>query len=819
MHSQFFNIMIKLSLLIVAGLTSVPLYANFQTTDFRVYCGEPNFNKSADQGILDGISSYFPDPSSQNVDTQGCLPKDKISKIESWAHNMAEELNTWGFPDNPSFSLTTDPETNQQYYRIYVFTLPKGKYASSVTDKGKSWIQVNVGFVESNSIMPEYFQFVAIAHELFHVVDAYTNLTKELANRGAKGSNKGIDWVREGMANAFAYKEANKIFPPYTSNEYKLPYGLRAYYNYKHTLQTKEKKPGYATSHFWLHIAELYNNGELKYLKKFLNDVPPDSDVNSDISGLNWYTWLKEGLKTEFDRSTGMVFANFLTEFSSWGSSRYKRTKFESGEWLRKGFGGCQEVKLNLMDNEKTIHIDLPSYTGACIKVVTQTKSGFWSNLSMDAKIKNFVPLESYSNNAEDNYELSIDGLYLGLSMSDGVVDPKIIGKRIKPWNCYGSEKSFAEKAKIPACLMEPRIDELKKKKEKNIAEWNIYDQKPSTGDTITSYYILSYVPDTTNVSYHSKAVNLEISIGIAQSKLNLNSPTGSGERKRVKAAASITPTPDNRPPAIGMSMSDLMTQSPMEMLSKGLLTGQIGNMIKLPAVGGKDGISMLSISINDEESDEPIENLMLVFKPEVPFGFTGKQKAILSGNSKKDPYKVYILKDKQKLIDVTFVKFDKESLIIKINGKFCIMDTQKIIQSRGKNLCTSEGSINGTISLPFGWRYDPKQTPKALRTAGMKEFERLKQNRLHSMGFPMGNIPSTESTPPSAFSSGQQNSSASSISSDCACSCEELFEFTKFKDEIKKSKQVKQIQASIPKLMQMANCKRKCKKAYKKCR
>lgn len=797
MHSQFFNIILRISILLLLGFFTVPLYANFQTTNFRVYCGEPV------QGVINNSLS------------QECLPEDKITKLESWAKDMAEELNTWELPDNPRFVLLTDPQTGEQYYPLYVFEMPEKKYASNVTDYGKTWIQINSRFVDTASMMPEYFQFVAIAHELFHVADAYTNLTKELANRGAKGSNKGIDWVREGMASAFSYSEANKVFPPYTSKKYDTPYGLRAYYNYKHKLQTKEKKPGYKTSHFWLHVAELYNNGDLKYLKNFLSDVPPDSNVPSDISFLNWYTWLKKGLKTEFDRSTGMVFANFLTEFSSWGSSRYKRT-YSNGEWLRKGFGECQEVELNLMDNEKTININLPSYTGACIKVITQTQSGFWSNLSMDAKIKDFVPLEIYSNNAEDNHELSTDGLYLGLSMSDGVIDPKIIGKRIKPWNCYGSERSFAEKAKIPACLMEPRVDELKKKKEKNIAEWNIYDQKPSTGDTITSYYILSYIPDTTDISYHSKAVNLEISVGIAQSKLNLSSPTGSGERKRVKAATSVTPTPDNRPPAIGMTMSDLMTQSPMEMLSKGLATGQIGNMIKLPSVGGKNGISMLSISINDEKTDEPIENLMLVFKPEVPFGFTGKQKAILSGNSKKEPYKLYILKDKKKLIDVTFVKFNKESLIVKINGKFCIMDTQKIIRSRAKNLCTSEGSINGTISLPFGWRYDPKKTPKALRTAGMKEFERLKQDKLQSMGSPTGNMPSAGSTPLSSSSSGQQSSSASSISSDCTCSCEEFFKFKKMTKEIKKSTKMP---SNFSQFMQMATCQKKCRKTYKKCK
>lgn len=175
-----------------------------------------------------------------------------------------------------------------------------------------------------------------LAHELFHMIQG----TYDVRYGSIRMFHDASDVVLEGGADGAAMYLVSQRFPEHLPMREDSLGWLGAFPYHKPLVDASRDKKitfgdPYQTMSFWFHLAERY--GSLAVIEGLLRHRL------EAVSRTGRLMWLEAGLRSGRGFGKGLVelFPHFLTEFASYGESRYGGVS--SDKWLVTVLGGCRE--------------------------------------------------------------------------------------------------------------------------------------------------------------------------------------------------------------------------------------------------------------------------------------------------------------------------------------------------------------------------------------------------------------------------------------------------------------------------------------------
>ena len=671
-----------------------------------------------------------------------------------------------------------------------------------------NWIALNANTNLTNRLL----QYKSIAHELFHAIQH-----QSLFKKGLCSVEK---WIHEGTADAAGFflmekksREDNLSIPATLKNE--KFYGIRPYdvpldedtswnipevkarfgqkiqgYN---TLEINSYF-GYRTSSFWRYLMDRYDLTMQAYDPRRLLALSTSVLNRPYTSNTLWLDWVAEGVEDNFG-AFQHAYGEFLAEFAAWPGSKYKQLSFNDVEL--KGFGGCEPVVLSYA-NQSTKEIILKPHTGSnfafypisgrCIQVTVNDVKG--------KKVK--LQLEAHASSSD-----IAEQLVLGFAREEheerGRNQASPYRNTVLEDDCYSYARTKPKD--IFPCLFYGKVKERKgEQPTTGIRTWRFEARKAKHSTLITTFILTNVDPITAGNTKEIK--ELKVFIGFPKS----TGKTRKGAQLGIPETFNLGELPDMTIPR-RQALYGIKKKSAIS-------TGYSMNL-------GPIQVAALDDAGNKTETYAitPLES--------VAFGQTGPFKAMVmvgnqgaqSGLSTRIIGSTYCATDSQLGSIGTITRSDDEILEIAIDTPLCQLSTFDIMAC--EDGCPIVDHFQGTISLPFGWRYFAENEVEDLVTPGVL----LDIDRYHHevFGTPLqglsgsGSGESGSGGGDAAGGSGSGNTGGSGAGQGgtmsmppCDCSCEAY-------EKLKKAKHAKPPDFTF--LGQMMQCAQQCAKPFRDCR
>lgn len=661
-----------------------------------------------------------------------------------------------------------------------------------------------------------------IAHEVFHVVQngqAY----QDYPDTQRCGEIPG--WLHEGTADALGMHVTYRRFPNYRPELSVLGalsfYALRPY-NRAFTWEGDTEKDdqgntilaNYRSSSFWQHLADHYYGGSYAYLSDFL--AVPDLTFGGD----DWLNWLDALLRNR-DVGSGepfyLLFPDFLANYAMWGRDRYPNIGEE--EWLKRAFGGCEEITLSPDRPASGLNLDLEMVSGRCIRVRVE---------GVEAGDLAQVKFMAYDRSAE-----ALDNLH----MAHADLSDKVLGAPGLEGGCYKLEEQARGK---PACLIKPYTGQREGSDGIWVKTWSSPRQEATEG-AFENLYILAHTPVRPKDSQHSHKApsqSVGLSIGLDHMKLITNA---TGPVRKATASVNMTSTeriPMKGSEAPGGGVPGGVPGFGADALSK--LPFQINVLSVSDKLGA--GLTIVELTANDLLSGAklaPTHRLVLQPESAIHFGSTGRfptrvtlsnehamgqlndlPEAVSPGDAFAQAQKIAALVNSGMMAggdnvgraEIEVLAFNDDLLHLRASGNYCRMNDA----DRKTGACRNPQVFEGEVITPFGWVWDGAQQFVSTDTEGMKLY---RQRIRGQIGGATGDGDPDVSPP-----AGSQQTSASTEQvidppkveqAECTCSCLEYQHFRSLGPRMADPAQSAQASAELQAMM---HCPTQCMPQWMTC-
>ncbi|MFU8890020.1 MAG: hypothetical protein ACNA8N_15605, partial [Trueperaceae bacterium] len=487
---------------------------------FEVFCGWPAHYVGGQGPAATGLAHYADGRGGADFVTEAdCLTPERKAWIERSARTIMAAYRNLGFADPSPDRLGPVVGTGaDQAVRIYVHERPTGAFyadtlapclASGAKDLGRlSIVSLNTE-VARTAVAPKLYYI--LAHELFHVVQ---NAQRFKVGEGTRSCL--IDpWVAEGTADAIATHLTRQMYPafdpplgaPWVRNYV----GLRPY-DVALTAEASAAREGvrervnvlaYRASSFWRHLVETHLRDDWRVLARFLAQ-------SNDAGGRDdWLRWADRLLRAErqIRLPMPMAFADFLTDYATWGEAKYGRSI--GGEaWLREAFGGCSVVSLNPRQPLRFVTLELEPHSGACIRVVV-------GGLQSDA-------LAAVRVVARDPDVDRLDQLHLGLATSTAF--SRLDGLDFDGFDCHDYLRGGGPRGST--CTFNPFVGvEPNAATDEVVKTWRSGPQRPRAGHGFENLYVVTRAPLDPRDARHRDRTRQTVRLAIGLETAALNTP------------------------------------------------------------------------------------------------------------------------------------------------------------------------------------------------------------------------------------------------------------------------------------------------------
>jgi hypothetical protein len=731
------------------------LQADWPAKQFQVQTREPVTLEEAEmQQEIDAGTGTFESLWQAVAGPEGSEWQAAASQAEQWMNEIGDLYRNGGHEAPYIQPIVHDNGVAK--YRVYMFPFTGSRSRSSLAYAGggyqlsdcvgsseMNWVSYNADFIPPippGGDLPKE-KFETFAHETFHALQYGDQL---MANCFV-----GNKWITEGMADGAGLYLTNRKWPNYSGNldGSSSATGLRHYdwpLNFSTgrrsvSAHSLENKTSYLTSSFWQFFAETF--GGVKVFPHFLDEA-----LAKDASGDDLLEWLDQRLRTEPNIQSGLYLAypHFVTEFASYGGSRYTRfasRSFGTGKaartaWLNEAFTGCRQVTLTPDSPAQELKISLMKVAAMCIKVRLE---GFEGNVTERIEI------------LSERLDI-LDQLHLGWAWIDG---PD--GLR----NCYQERKSL--KTRWPPCIIKP-YSQTGPASGIYARTWasDTLDFRMSAGEA-EKIYILSNVAE---LPWKTREVDrYTLKIGITNATLN-DEPAEPVEQLPIarKSSAPKPPGPVGKEELYG-----LITDPP---IPEDTVTGLgLNRYAPNRAKGGKPQTSGgYEIQFVD-----------------LRYGHTGPVRGIVAlqasdPRNRQGPVSSLFCQGAADRPIGTVAQSDATALRITIDTDVC-QAGPGMADHCGQGDCPVIEHVNAAVTVAFGWRQFNSTAPTDIRTPGIQRYIDTMPDSLHeAMRFgadtavadTTGSPANGGDTSDTAAGSGASSGSGG-LPEPCACSCEEL--------------------------------------------
>jgi hypothetical protein len=186
-------------------------------------------------------------------------------------------------------------------------------------------------------------------------------------------------WIIEGKAEAAAinYLRRHPDFAALFPVDPGLPraealaglrrYNLPLYYHFTGA----QKRDNYATSSFWLHLADAYHGGRVSFLYDYSLAPAPLYGGFGGQNSEDWLRWLDQRLREDPKIRTPLyrVYPGFLTHFAGEWASGGIGDRFPRNIWLTRAFSDCKHVTVTPNHPYDSFRLRIEPMAGRCIRV------------------------------------------------------------------------------------------------------------------------------------------------------------------------------------------------------------------------------------------------------------------------------------------------------------------------------------------------------------------------------------------------------------------------------------------------------------------
>lgn len=771
---------------------SIEASAEWPATQFQVQTREPvTLEKAEIQQEIEAGTGMLDSLFESVLGSSGSERPLAAVNAEQWLNEIGAIYRKGGHKAPYIEPIVQDNGTAR--YRVYIFPFGGSRYRSGNADDGGgyqtsdcaekpeiNWVSFNADKFSLESPLPKR-KYWTLSHEMFHALQYGDQLMANCFEGGM--------WIREGLADGAALYLINKKFPNFSGHieGSSSAVGLRHYdwpLNFSTGrknigAQSLETKTSYLTSSFWRFLPEYF--GGVKVLPHLL-----EKPLARDASEKDLLRWLDERLRTEPNIQTGLylVYPHFVTEFASYGGSRYTSfdaRSFGKGKaarmaWLKEGFSGCQEITLTPNNAVQKITVSVNKVAAICIRVQIQ---GFSGNVTEQIEI------------VADRLDL-LDQLHLGWAWIDAPDGDK---------NCYEEHK--AKNSLWPPCVIKP-FSQTGPAAGNYARTWaaNSLDFGESSG-TAEHVYILSNVAEQ---PWKTKDITgYAIKIGIASSTLNGGPAEPVGPLPAQRKTRTKNPLRKiGRDELYGLQTDPTIPDDTVKGFSVLKYAPNRSKGAKAVTSGG------YAIQINklDYKQTGPVTGIVAL-EPDDPRNQGGSISSIHCKGAVTRPIG-------------TVTQSDENAFRISIDTDLCQAGPQTIQQCAGGG-CPVVDHASAKVTMAFGWRQFNSTAPTDIRTAGIQRYIETMPNSLEEgMRFGANSaIPDTGQTSGNGgegdADDGTSNSAGATVGA-CACTCEELAASDARGAELKARVQAGD-KAAMARIIGLNRCTSTCQREYMICR
>ncbi len=751
---------------------------NWRPNQFDILCGPHGGPINPDP---QDTSCYCKD---QMVpENRTCLLTDDEATYEGNLRLAAGELELLRFQSPDSFGpVINDLETDARKVRIYAAPISDATakvYTVGGFEGCKTGALVRMT-VDPSAIFKEPPSFTAYlaAHELYHTVQAILPEARK-KNRHRRGECLRPRWINEAHADTFGIYYARQRFPRRfpASNpfHYEAMAGLRPYHQPLYTQYPESQKHiPYRTSSFWLHIADRYRNGDVRFLQDYqLRPAPVYADDKED-----WLRWLDRNLLDDPKVRTPLyrVFPGFLTHFLGAWEKRGVGHHFSETGWIKQAFGGCIELTVSPEQPYAITRVVLKAMSGKCISVTvkglvgTQLASVKLAAYTTRRHVDDLHMGYAYTNDRTGfncGHAVRKNRIPRGklecllepvTSVPAGSLDPDAAATRY--WNGILVEPGFTgadPKTERDPAGSDPYLDPVDKQKPSEPAGSADAKDGDDPQWTITNKYALSLVPTEPSLEelenlppvFMQIAAGLEVSgLMIEGRDVNQGGADGSRSSKRKRAVASAGPTALSTniiaPPSTGYVDDDGLVFS--DSLSRDLaeireFTTQMQQ--KFAKSAGVETMDLRTFRLAEanvtpvggspiEEKIEVIREFTVIVADPLPEGVTGTFRSFVHGIDHETRRAFF--SEGEEDVKVTVLENSRHTFHARVAGNVCEgTSSPHEFMARamsGQRRCERRFTISGEIIKPFAYLYRADTSIVSRQTEGERLYNQYGPNR-----------------------------------------------------------------------------------------
>lgn len=675
---------------------------------------------------------------------------------------------------------------------------------------GNGWI----GFNESTPTHalgdnpdPESIEFFdTLAHEMFHSIQARYEFEEKC------DSNY---WISEGMTEGVAQWMFKKRFGYELGRRFpgRHNQGMRPYFVPLNTgtyddqnieipsggMEEKHIHVGYGTASFWKFLIE--SAGGLKFLGNLMkNEISGPENLRSELK------WLDQGLigSTAFKHGLYAFYPEFITDFASWGGTKFPRVPTKSHpngqryasadqalkQWLKLAFRDCKHVQI-LPGQTKNIDLHIRKIAAACIRVTYTVPPRTYATVGNDSS-EGVTPTILAMGHSKE----VVDGIHVGVAKSHSPSGTRLCWKkgRYDPGRLKCVLK--ASDAELPSGVSEGAVASNMWKAARSFNAGMISAAGAGPPAVTRRIYIISNVRVK---PWKTKPVDVLLQVGLPLTKLASGKPAGPPKgkaipkRKHAKApgkgghAKSSTPEQAGEQRALDAKAAAMrMGRQMMSQIKSGGLYGA-GAGFGMDIPGSLAELGNLSY----RRSDGRKVTIVPVFPApngELKLGQTGPLYAAVSienSNTLENSSLCHPQRVGPKALPVGRVlESGMKRLVVKVDTDICAFRPSPKCP---RSACPKVDHIRATLYLPAGWRFYASTAPINIITPGIKDYiERFTGKPYKAVNFP---TPVSPTAPPKVTHAGGQGHTASKAgggqlkwadSYKCNCTCDEFDNFTK---------------------------------------